>query len=280
MDLTLDRDICFFDLETTGLNVMNDRILQIAIIKYFADGREPEELEMLINPGMPISEEAMQVHGIKPADLRNKPTFQQVAQKLYDFIGDADLAGYNSNRFDVPMLAEEFDRAGFDFDLEKRRLIDVQTIFYKMEPRTLRAALRFYCGEDLDNAHDALSDVRATVKVLDGQLKRYVNGYYVDAEGKEKPVPFGKDVGSIYEFIRDHQSVDVTRKLRRTQNGEIVFNFGKYIGQPVGKVLYEDRQYFHWIQEKEFSVQVKKMTRQLLDKYKRGLKDAKKNQLS
>ncbi len=273
MKLELDRDLCFFDLEATGLNVMQDRILQIAIIKYFADGREPEELEMLINPGMPISEEAMAVHGIRPADLRNKPTFSQVAQKLYDFIGDADLAGYNSNRFDVPMLAEEFARAGLDFDLEKRRLLDVQMLFHKLEPRTLRAALRFYCQEELENAHDALADVRATVKVLDGQLKRYVGGAYIDADGQQKPVPFGKKVASICAFIEDHQSVDVTRKLRRTKTGEIVFNFGKFVGQPVGKVLYENRQYFNWIQEKEFSVQVKKITRRLLQDYKKAQKE-------
>ncbi len=272
MKLELDRDLCFFDLEATGLNVMQDRILQIAIIKYFADGREPEELEMLINPGMPISEEAMAVHGIKPADLRNKPVFAQIAQKLYDFIGDADLAGYNSNRFDVPMLVEEFARAGLDFDLEKRRLLDVQTLFHKMEPRTLRAALRFYCGEKLEDAHDALADVRATIKVLDGQLERYVGGVYIDAEGEERPVPFGKNVASICAFTRDQHSVDVTRKLRRTDSGEIVFNFGKFVGQPVGKVLYENRQYFNWIQEKEFSAQVKKITRRLLQEYKRDRK--------
>ncbi len=272
MHLKLERDLCFFDLESTGLNIMTDRIVQIAIIKYFADGREPQELEMLINPGIPISEEAMAVHGIKPADLRNKPTFQQVAQKLYDFIGDADLAGYNSNRFDVPMLAEEFARVGIDFDLEKRRLLDVQTIFHKLEPRTLRAALRFYCGEDLEDAHDALADVRATVKVLDGQLERYVDGTYIDADGEEKPVPFGRDVRSIHEFIRDQQSVDVTRKLRRNGSGEIVFNFGKFVGQPVGKTLYENRQYFNWIQEKEFSAQVKKLTRRLLEEYKKTIR--------
>ncbi len=272
MKLELDRDLCFFDLEATGLNVMQDRILQIAIIKYFADGRAPEELEMLINPGMPISEEAMAVHGIKPADLRNKPVFAQVAQKLYDFIGDADLAGYNSNRFDVPMLVEEFARAGLDFDLEKRHLLDIQTLFHKMEPRTLRAALRFYCEEKLEDAHDALADVRATVKVLDGQLERYVGGVYIDAEGEERPVPFGKNVASICAFTRDQHSVDVTRKLRRTDSGEIVFNFGKFVGQPVGKVLYENRQYFNWIQEKEFSAQVKKITRRLLQEYKRDRK--------
>lgn len=137
---------CIFDLEATGLHVIRDRIVQIALVKYFADGREPEERCMLVNPGIPISAEAMAVHGITPDDVRNKPTFDQIAKEVFDFIGDADLAGYNSNRFDIPFLMEEFDRAGFDFQIDHRRLIDVQRIFYKMEPRTLKAAVKFYCN--------------------------------------------------------------------------------------------------------------------------------------
>ena len=170
MKLNLNRDLCFFDLEATGLNVIRDRIVQIAIIKYSKKDKPPEELTMLINPGIPISEEAMEVHGITPKMLSNKPTFQQVGQKIFDFIGNSDLAGYNSNRFDVPMLMEEFARIGIEFDVSKRRLIDVQRVFYKMEPRTLKAALRFYCGKELENAHDALADVQATIDVFKGQL--------------------------------------------------------------------------------------------------------------
>ena len=161
MDFKLERDLIFFDLEATGLNVIRDRIIQIAMIKFFKDGREPEELSMLINPGIPISEEAMQVHGITPKDVANKPVFQQVADKIYEFIGNADLAGYNSNRFDIPMLMEEFARIGMEFDISRRRTIDVQRIFYKMEPRTLKAALKFYCEEDMEDAHDALADVKS-----------------------------------------------------------------------------------------------------------------------
>ena len=140
MEVKLDRDLVFFDVETTGLNVIRDRIIQIALVKLHKNGQPPAELSMLINPGIPISEEAMAVHGITPKDLANKPTFVQVAQKIWDFIGPSDLAGYNSNRFDVPMLLEEFARVGMEFDLSKRRLIDVKGIFYKMEPRTLKAA--------------------------------------------------------------------------------------------------------------------------------------------
>jgi len=139
MKFNLKKDLVFFDVETTGLNVLKDRILQIGIIKYSKNVEEPEELKLLINPGIPISNESIKIHGITPADVANKPTFRQVAKQLYEFIGDADLAGYNSNRFDIPMLMEEFYRAGFDFEIEHRKLIDVQRLFYKMEPRTLKA---------------------------------------------------------------------------------------------------------------------------------------------
>jgi DNA polymerase III subunit epsilon len=269
MTFNLTRDLCFFDLESTGLNVVRDRILQIAIIKYFADGREPAELSMLVNPGIPISEEAMRVHGITPKDVANKPTFPQVAQKIFDFIGNADLAGYNSNRFDVPMLMEEFDRAGIDFDIDSRRIIDVQRIFYKMEPRNLRAALRFYCGRDMENAHDALADVKATVDVFEGQLKRYEGMDYEDDDGKVFPTPIRNDMQAIFEFTKDEKILDVTQRLRLTPDGEVVFNFGKYVGRPVAQTLVEDKQYYHWILNKEFSVQVKKLVKKLVEDYEK-----------
>jgi DNA polymerase III subunit epsilon len=269
MNFNLTRDLCFFDLESTGLNVVRDRILQIAIIKYFADGRKPAELSMLVNPGIPISEEAMRVHGITPKDVANKPTFPQVAQKIFDFIGNADLAGYNSNRFDVPMLMEEFDRAGIDFDIESRRTIDVQRIFYKMEPRNLRAALRFYCGLEMENAHDALADVKATVDVFTGQLKRYEGMDYEDDDGKVFPNPIRNDIQAIFEFTMDEKILDVTQRLRLTPDGEVVFNFGKYIGRPVAQTLVEDKQYYHWILNKEFSVQVKKLVKKLVEDYEK-----------
>ncbi|MFM8487526.1 MAG: exonuclease domain-containing protein, partial [Bacteroidota bacterium] len=152
MRINLSRDLVFFDLETTGLNVIRDRIVQIAMVKLRKDGSPDETLSTLVNPGIPISEESMMVHGITPKDLVNKPSFLQLAQQIWDFVGDADLAGYNSNRFDVPMLMEEFARAGMEFDVSKRRLIDVQRIFYKMEPRTLKAAYRLYCQKELADA--------------------------------------------------------------------------------------------------------------------------------
>ncbi len=272
MNFNLDRDIIFFDLEATGLNVVKDRIMQIAIIKYFADGRASEELEMLINPGIPMSMEAFSVHGISPKDVANKPTFQQVAQKIYDFIGDADIAGYNSNRFDIPMLLEEFARAGIAFDIEKRRLIDVQRIFYKMEPRTLKAALKFYCDRDLEGAHDALADVRATVDVFRGQLQRYKNAEYEDEDGNVLK-PIKNDMQAIHKFTNDNRFVDVTQKLKYDDSGQVIFNFGKYNGKPVAENLHKDRQYYHWIMDKEFSVQVKTTVKKLVKEYEKSQQD-------
>jgi len=229
MTVTLDKDLCFFDIESTGLNVLRDRILQLAIIKYPKNNKPVEELSLLINPGVPISEEAFQVHGISAKDLANKPVFSQVADKINKFIGEADLAGYNSNRFDIPMLIEEFARVGIDFDMSKRRTIDVQRIFYKMEPRTLKAALRFYCQKELVDAHDALSDVRATISVFEGQLAKYVGKEVENEDGVVGPSPITKDIQQLHDFTNDLRFVDATQKLRVEKDGTVVFNFGKYL---------------------------------------------------
>ena len=274
MKLNLDRDLCFFDLEATGLNVIRDRIVQIAIIKYSKKDKAPEELSMLINPGIPISAEAMEVHGITPKMLANKPTFQQVARKLYDFIGNSDLAGYNSNRFDVPMLMEEFARVGIELDISKRRLIDVQRVFYKMEPRTLKAALKFYCNKELINAHDALADVQATIDVFKGQLIRYEGVDLVDADGNVIEAPIKNDMQVIHDFTSDLKTIDATQRLKYDQNGVVVFNFGKYVGKPVAKILYEDRQYYNWILNKEFSSQVKQIVKRLVKEYGKEQRNA------
>lgn len=267
MKLNLDRDLCFFDLEATGLNVIRDRIVQIAIIKYSKKDKEPEELSMMINPGIPISAEAMEVHGITPKMLANKPTFQQVSKKIYDFIGNSDLAGYNSNRFDVPMLMEEFARVGVEFDVSKRRLIDVQRVFYKMEPRTLKAALRFYCGKELENAHDALADVHATIDVFKGQLTKYEGVDLKDADGNIIEAPIKNDMQVIHDFTSDLKTIDATQRLKYDQNGVVVFNFGKYQGKPVAATLTKDRQYYNWILNKEFSSQVKQIVKRLVKEH-------------
>ncbi len=268
----LEKDLCFFDIESTGLNVIRDRIIQIALIKYLKNGGEPEELELMVNPGIPISAEAMGVHGITPKDVANKPVFAQVAQQLFDFIGDADLAGYNISRFDLPLLMEEFARAGFEFEVEKRRLVDAQRIFYKMEPRNLKAALRFYCNKELEDAHDAMADIRATVDVFQGQLKRYENVDYRDDDGNVTPEPIRENVQALHDFTQDTGTIDVTNRLKYNEHGEVVFNFGKYLGEPVLKVLDREFNYGHWILSKEFSVQVKRIIRNLMKEYERSKK--------
>jgi DNA polymerase III subunit epsilon len=268
--LNIEKDIIFFDIESTGLNVLKDRILQIAFIKYTKDHLEPQELFMLINPGIPISEEAYAVHGISNDMVRNKPTFAQVGHEIYNFIGNADIAGYNSDRFDVPMLMEEFHRIGLEFDLSKRRLIDIQKIFYKMEPRTLKAAYRLYCGGDLSDAHDALADARATVEVFKGQLLRYENVDYIDADGGVHPAPIKNDISAIASFISDDTMLDVTQRLKYNAKGEVIFNFGKYTGQVVSQVFRMEPNYYHWIMEKDFSAQVKQIVKKIFEGMKKG----------
>jgi DNA polymerase-3 subunit epsilon len=264
MDIQLDRDLVFFDVETTGLNVIRDRIVQIALIKLHKDDRPPTKWVSLINPGIPISEESMSIHGITPKDLANKPTFQQVAQEIWDFIGDADLGGYNSNRFDIPMLMEEFARVGMEFDISKRRLVDVQRVFYKMEPRTLRAAYRFYCDQEMENAHDALADVQATIDVFKGQLSKYEGQDLIDEDGNTIEQPIKNDIKAIHDFTNDLNFLDATQKLKVQKDGTVVFNFGKYANQAVKDVLAKDRNYFHWIQEKEFSSQMKQQIKAIM----------------
>ncbi|MBT8232066.1 MAG: 3'-5' exonuclease [Saprospiraceae bacterium] len=268
MEFNLEKDIVFFDIEATGLNVVKDRIIQLALVKYSTGNPEPEELTLMINPGpVLISEEAFKVHGISAQMVANKPTFDQVADKIWNFIGDADLGGYNSDRFDIPMLMEEFARAGKEFSLENRRTIDVQKIFYKMEPRTLSAAYKLYCNKQIENAHDALEDVRATVEVLKGQIKRYEGVDHVDGDGFTTPAPIKNDIASLAAFTNDQRTVDVTQRFKRNHKGEIVFNFGKYSGKNAAEVLYNDRQYLNWILDKDFSAQVKQIAKKLVKEY-------------
>ena len=264
MSFNLKKDLVFFDVEATGLNVIRDRIIQIGLVKYFSNSNEPEEMVLMINPGIPISKEAENVHGITAKELANKPVFQQVARKIYDFIGDADIAGYNSNRFDIPILMEEFARVGIDWDVEHRNLIDVQRIFYKMESRTLKAAYRLYCGKELEDAHDALSDVKATVEVLKGQLEKYNGIDLLDEEGQVIEAPVKNDMKLLHNFTNDMKMLDATQRLKYDPDGTIVFNFGKYIGQPVSEVLLKDKNYYHWILNKEFSVKVKKIVQNIV----------------
>ena len=222
MRLQLDKDIIFIDIEATGLNVIRDRIIQLAMIKHFADGRTSDERNYLINPGIPISEEAMQVHGITPKDVARKPVFSQLADEIFKFIGDSDFAGYHSNQFDLPMLMEEFARSGYELDMKDRRTVDVQRIFYKMEPRTLTAAHRYYCGTRMENAHDAMGDVRATIAVLDGQLQRYEDEDLHMDDGTVIERPVKADVAQLHAFTTDLRMVDATQRMRYDHTGQSI----------------------------------------------------------
>ncbi len=268
----LDKDLVFLDLETTGVHVIRDRIVQIAMIKYQAGQDQPIEYNKIIDPGIPIPEEATKVHGIGAAEVAGQPKFEELARELIAFIGNADLAGYNSLRFDIPLLAEEFYRYGIDLDLEERRLIDVQRIFYKMEPRTLKAAYQFYCNKELQNAHDALADTRATVDVLIGQLERYRNSEFIGDDGIVIPQPVRNDMQALDAFTNDLNTIDPTQRLKYNEQKEIVFNFGKHINLSFEEVWKREPAYFQWILDKEFSYHVKKLIRQFVETKKGNIK--------
>jgi len=235
MELNLDRPIAFFDLETTGVNVGKDRIVEIAVIKINKDGSS-QTLEQRLNPEVHIPEDVSKIHGIYDADVKFKPTFKEFAQELAAFIGKADLAGYNSNKFDVPLLVEEFIRAGVDFDMKGRRMIDAMNIFMKMEQRNLAAAYKFYCGKDLENAHSALADVEATLEIFKAQLDHYKDREYKDRDGNIS-IPVVNDMEAISKFSSFHKSADLVGQIIFNEHNEEVFNFGRNKGKSVAEVF-------------------------------------------
>jgi DNA polymerase-3 subunit epsilon len=257
MDLNLNNPIVFLDLETTGINVASDRIVEIALLKVNPNGTE-EEMLMRINPEMPIPENSSRIHGIFDEDVKNEPTFREVAKKVASFIEGCDLAGFNSNRFDIPLLAEEFLRSGVDVDLKKRKFVDVQTIFHKMEKRTLVAAYKLYCSKDLDDAHSAMADTKATYEVLKAQLDTYKETEYEDHDGR-KSVPIKNDVKALSEFSSFDKYVDFMGRIVYDENGVEVFNFGKNKGKPVEQVLKEQPGYYGWIMNGDFPLYTKKV---------------------
>lgn len=234
--LQLNKPLAFIDLETTGINLGTDRIVEIAIVKILTDGTRIVKRK-LINPGMPIPKASSDVHGITDEMVKDAPTFRQVAQELKQMLDGCDFAGYNSNRFDIPLLMEEFLRAQVDFDMKNRKLLDVQNIFHKMEPRTLSAAYRFYCNKTLDGAHSAEVDASATYEILEAQLEKY----------KE----LGTTVESVLKVMGEDQVVDFARRFVM-ENGVEVFNFGKYKGKPVADVLKAEPQYYDWMMKGDF----------------------------
>lgn len=243
MKLKLERPVMFFDLETTGTDALHDRIVEISMIKVMPDGTDIQRT-VRVNPGMPIPAEATAVHHITDADVAGKPLFSQLAEGLAQSFRGCDLAGFNSNRFDIPLLAEEFARAGIDFDFNECRFIDVQTIFHKKEQRTLSAAYKFYCGKNLDDAHSANADTRATYEVLMAQLDRYDD--------------LPNDMEKLAEYSSQNKNVDLMGRLVYDDRHREVINFGKYKGQLAVDVLRRDPSYFSWIQQGDFASSTKR----------------------
>lgn len=257
MELNLSKPIAFFDLETTGLNVGSDRIVEISIFKIFPDGTSKLKTYR-INPTIPVSAESTAIHGITNADVEDKPTFKDLAAELNQLLEDCDLAGYNSNKFDIPLLVEEFLRAGLEFDLRNRRFIDVQNIFHKMEPRTLKAGYKFYCKKELPNAHSAEADTLATYEILKAQLDKYAEEEYEDFDGNvSKPVK--NDMQALHEFSYNTRNVDLVGHIVFNEKQEECFNFGKYKGKTVEDVFSKEPQYYDWMMKAQFPRSTKKV---------------------
>lgn len=242
MKLNLKRPIVFFDLETTGTNITSDRIVEISVVKVMPDGTEIVKTRR-INPGCPIPAEATAIHHITDDDVKGEPEFRKVARSLADMFTGCDIAGFNSNRFDIPLLDQEFQRAGVDFDFGKARFVDVQTIFHKKEPRTLVAAYKFYCGKDLTEAHSASADTMATYEVLKAQLERYDD--------------LPNDIAALSEYASQNRNVDFMGRLIYDEQRREVINFGKYKGRLAEEVLKNDPGYYSWIMQGDFTKNTK-----------------------
>lgn len=247
--LQLKRPIAFIDLETTGVNLSTDRIVEIALVKLLPDGTRQVKRK-LINPERPILN--ADIHGITDEMVKDAPTFKMVANEIKQYIENCDLGGYNSNRFDIPILMEEFLRAGLEVDLTDRRMIDVQHIFYTMEPRTLSAAYKFYCNKELTGAHSAEVDVQATIDVLLSQIERYPE--------------LGDSIDTILGKIGEDKIVDYARRFCFDDNNVEIFNFGKYKGRPIAEVLKQEPQYYDWMMKGDFPLHTKKKLTELLNR--------------
>ena len=250
--LQLKRPIVFFDLETTGTDNAKDRIVELAFIKLMPDGRK-EKYVKRINPGMPIPPESTVFHGITDEDVKNSPSFKQIAHELYEWLRGCDMGGYNSSKFDLPLLAEEFLRAGVNVDFTERNMVDVQQIFFKMEARTLSAAYAFYCNKQLENAHSAEADITATIEVLEAQLEKYTD--------------IASDVPGLHKFTHTDEYVDYARRMVM-KDGHPVFNFGKHKGRKVEEIFTAEPQYYDWMMQADFSLHTKQKISEILNKMK------------
>lgn len=244
MQLTLTRPLVFFDLETTGITIGHDRIVEISMLKLMPNG-EKQILTKRVNPEIPIPAAASAVHGITDEMVANEPVFAKLAGEIARFIGNGDLAGYNSNKFDIPMLVDEFIRVGLEFEMKGRRMIDVQNIFHKMEQRTLAAAYKFYCDKEIVNAHSAEADIMATFDVFSAQLDRYPD--------------LKKDVDALHQFTMMNQNVDLAGRIVYNDKKQEVFNFGKHKGKTVDEVFAKEPSYFDWMMQGDFPAETKKV---------------------
>ncbi len=257
MELKLDRDIAFIDLETTGLNIVKDRIIEICVLKVSVDNKT-EIKTRRINPTIPIPPLSTEIHGITDEDVKDCPTFAAIAKSLANYLSNCDLAGYNSNKFDIPLLVEEFYRANVGFEIKNRRFIDVQNIFHKMEQRTLIAAYKFYCKKDLTNAHSAEADTVATYEVLKAQLDKYKGVEYRDKHGNIS-YPVVNDVKALEKFTSLNKNVDLVGHIIFNEDNVEIFNFGKHKGKAVEEVFRKEPSYYDWMMKSEFPHLTKKV---------------------
>jgi DNA polymerase-3 subunit epsilon len=257
MELNLKRPIAFFDLETTGLNTSHDRIVEMSVLKINVNGEE-EQRVWLLNPEMPISAESTSVHGYTDEMVADKPTFREKAKEIALFIGNADLAGYNILKFDLPMLVEEFLRVDYDFDLKDRGFIDVMNIYMKMEPRTLKSAYRYFCHAELEGAHGAMADTKATYDVLRSMLDKYQGVDFEDGKGNKSQGPTN-DMKQLSEFSAHHKNADLSGQIIFDEEGKEVFMFGKHKGKRVEDVFRIEPPYYDWIMKNDFPRYTKKV---------------------
>ena len=261
MELHLTRPIVFLDLETTGIKVATDKIVEICMLRQNTDGSTKIKT-LRINPEMPIPPEVTAIHGISDDDVKDCPVFRQVSGEIAQFMENCDLAGYNSNHFDIPLLVEEFLRAGLDLELRGRRFVDVQNIFHRMEPRNLAAAYRFYCSKELINAHSAEADTIATFEILKAQLDRYSGISYTDRNGKTTQ-PIVNDIKALSEFSFSNRNVDLIGHIVFNEKNVEVFNFGKHKGKAVNQVLKDEPSYYDWMMKGDFPLSTKKVLTRL-----------------
>lgn len=253
--LHLKNPLAFFDLETTGISISRDRIIEYSFIKAMPNG-EIQKLSGRVNPEMPIPEDSSMIHGIYDEDIKDEPTFKSVAKKLQKFLEGCDLSGFNIIRFDVPMLVEEFLRVGYNFEVSNRKLVDAQRIFHMMEPRNLKAAYKFYCGKDLEDAHSAEADTQASFEVLNAQVDRY-KGVKVENDKGEMVEPIQNDMQVLHD-LTSSKIIDLAGRMAYNNKGVEVFNFGKHKNRPVLEVLAKEPNYYDWIMKSDFPLDTKR----------------------